>query len=110
MALTAKLLNHYRKETGTVVYRYAVNGSAEEIKQYEEATGDNLKHDDSTGKPIYFTTRYVADNIKLRFTDKGQVITDDTDITKLQSLVQQYGVDVARLILSQNLTKPSADE
>lgn len=109
MALTAKLLSSYRKaETGKRVYRYLVNGNTEDIKSYEESVGDNLKLDESTGKPIYFTTRYVSDNIKLIITSEGNVVTDDTEISKLQSLVEQYGADVARLILMQT-SKPAED-
>jgi len=109
MPLTGKLLSSYRKkETGTVVYRYAVSGSAAEIKSYEESVGDQLKLDDSTGKPLYFTTRYVSDDIKILITAEGKAVTDDTEISKLASLVAQYGPDVARLLLMQK-NKPSAE-
>ena len=108
MPLTGKLVGNYRKKvTGTLVFRYTVNGTADEIKQYEEAVGDNLVLDDNTGKPLYFTTRYVADNIKLLITSEGKVATDDTEIAKLQSLVETYGVDVARLMM---LSKKSGSE
>jgi hypothetical protein len=100
MPLTAKLVGNYRKKvTGTLVFRYSVSGTTEEIEQYKEAIGDNLVLDDNTGKPLYFTTRYVADNIKLLITSEGKVATDDTEIAKLQSLVETYGVDVARLMM-----------
>lgn len=99
--LTAKLKSSYiKKETGNRVYRYVVSGSDSDIKAFKESVGDNLKLDDESGKPIYFATRYVSDNIKLLITSEGKVVTDDTEISKLQSLVQQYGIDVARLLLS----------
>lgn len=98
--LTGKLVSSYRKkETGTVVFRYAVSGSKEDIKAFEESMGDNLKLDDESGKPIYFSTRYVSDDIKLLITSEGKVVTDDTEITKLQSLIQQYGPEVAKLLM-----------
>jgi hypothetical protein len=100
--LTAKLVGNYRKKvTGTLVFRFQVNGTTDEIEQYKTIMGDNLVLDDTTGKPLYFTTRYVSDNIKLLVTSENKVVTDDTDIAKLQSLVQQYGADVARLIMLQ---------
>lgn len=100
--LTAKLVGNYRKKvTGTLVFRFQVNGSVDEIEQYKSVMGDNLVLDDTTGKPLYFTTRYVSDNVKLLITSENKVVTDDTDIAKLQSLVQQYGADVARLIMLQ---------
>ncbi len=100
--LTAKLVGNYRKKvTGTLVFRFQVNGTNDEIEQYKSVMGDNLVLDDTTGKPLYFTTRYVSDNVKLLITSENKVVTDDTDIAKLQSLVQQYGADVARLIMLQ---------
>lgn len=100
--LSAKLVGNYRKKvTGTLVFRFQVNGTAEEIQQYKDCMGDNLVLDETTGKPLYFTTRYISDNIKLLITSENKVVTDDTDIAKLQSLVQQYGADVARLIMLQ---------
>ena len=103
--LTGKLVSSYRKkETGTRVFRYAVSGTQDEIKSYEESMGDNLKLDDESGKPIYFTTRYVSDNIKLLITSEGNVVTDDTEVSKLQSLVEQYGPEVAKLVL---MSKPN---
>lgn len=100
--LTAKLVSNYRKKvTGTLVFRFVVNGSAEEIQQYKDCMGDNLVLDTTTGKPLYFTTRYVSDNVELLITSENKVIVDDTHIAKLQSLVQTYGPDVARLIMLQ---------
>lgn len=100
--LTAKLVGNYRKKvTGTLVFRFQVNGTAEEIEQYKTIMGDNLVLDETTGKPLYFTTRYVSDNVKLLVTSENKVVVDDTEIAKLQSLVETYGADVARLILLQ---------
>lgn len=105
MALTARLLSSYRKrETGNTVFRYLVNGTDKDIQQYTESVGDNIVLDPETGKPVFFTTRYVSDNIKLKITSNNNVIVDDTDVAKLQSLVEQYGPDVARLIMMN--TKP----
>ena len=100
--LTAKLVSNYRKKvTGTLVFRFQVNGTAEEIQQYKDCMGDNLVLDNTTGKPLYFTTRYVSDNVKLLITSENKVVVDDTEVAKLQSLVQTYGPDVARLIMLQ---------
>jgi hypothetical protein len=110
MALTAKLLNSYKKrETGNTVFRYLVAGTDKDIQQYTDCAGDNLVLDDNTGKPIFFTTRYIADSIKLIVTSNNNVVADDTEISKLQSLVEQYGADVARLIMMNTKTVPSAE-
>ncbi len=108
MPLTAKMSGTYVKSTGTRVFRYQVNGSADEIQKYKDCQGDNLVLDDNTGKPLYFTTRYVSDNIKLLITSQNKIATDDTEIAKIQSLVETYGIDVARLMLS--ASKPSGSE
>lgn len=100
--LTAKLVGNYRKKvTGKLVFRFQVNGTNDEIQQYKDCMGDNLVCDDTTGKPLYFTTRYVSDNVKLLITSENKVVVDDTEIAKLQSLVDTYGADVARLIMLQ---------
>ena len=41
----------------------------EELEQYATAQGDDLVLDDESGKPLFFTTRYISDNIKLIITE-----------------------------------------
>jgi hypothetical protein len=106
MALTAKFDGSYKKRTNQNgqsvllnVFRYHVNGTEEELKNFEEAQGDNYRTTDETNVPLFFTTNYVSDNVNLIITDKGNVVVDDSDITKIQSMVQTYGESVARLLL-----------
>lgn len=107
--MKAKLLRSYRKkETGTRVFTYSVSGTQQELDKYADAQGDNLVMDEQTGKPLYFTTRYIADDINLLITSDNKVVTDDTEFAKLQSLVEQYGIDVARLIMLKS--QPSSAE
>lgn len=87
------------QDTVITVFRYTVSGSAEDIKQYEEAQGDNLVIDDKTGKPLYFTTNYISDNVELTITENGKVVVDDSEFAKLKSLIDTYGEGVARLML-----------
>lgn len=108
MALTAKLAGSYRKpSTGNKVFRFLVSGTDAELLEFETIQGDNYKVDAETGKPMWFNTRYVGDNIKLLITNNNRVVADDTEMSKLQSLVEQFGADTARLILMQ--TAKSAD-
>ena len=101
--MKASFLSSYRKskigQNPVVVFRYAVEGSEEDIQKYSEIQGDNLVLDDKTGKPLYFTTRYISDSINLIITENNRVVADDSEIVKLQSLVQTYGLDVAKLML-----------
>lgn len=107
--MKAKLQGSYRKkDTGNRVFRYVVSGTQQELDLYAECVGDNLVMDDTTGKPLYFTTRYIADDINLIVTSEKKVVTDDTELSKLQSLVEQYGIDVARLIMLKS--QPSTEQ
>lgn len=102
MALTAKLVGSYRKElSGTKVFRFVVSGTEKELETFETAQGDNYRLDDKTGKPLWFNTRYIGDNVNLIITSNNKVVADDTEMSKLQSLVEQFGADTARLILMQ---------
>ena len=110
MALKAKFHGNYRKSTivnGTptviTVFRYTVDGSEKELQEYEEIQGDNYKVDDKTGKALYFTTRYVMDNVELTVSENSdgdkRIVVDDSEFAKLQSIVDTYGESVARLML-----------
>lgn len=102
MALIAKLAGSYRKPvTGTKVFRFLVSGTPTELQSFETAQGDNYRVDAETGKPMWFNTRYVGDTVSLIITSNNQVVADDTEMTKLQSLVEQFGAETARLILMQ---------
>ena len=102
MALKAKLVGSYRKPvTGTKVFRFNVFGTETELQEFESAQADNYRVDETTGKPMWFSTRYVGDNVDLIITSNNQVVADDTEMSKLQSLVEQFGADTARLILMQ---------
>ena len=108
--LTAKFQRKYRKQiTGTTVFVYQVSGSEKELEQFQTAEGDNYRLDEQTGKPIWFTTRFIDDNIELEITQNNRVVAKDDELSKLQSLVQQYGVDVAKLVMLQKSMKTSAE-
>jgi len=108
--LQAKLNGSYRKAvTGVKVFRFTVSGTEQDLKAYEDAQGDSYRLDEKTGKPLWFTTRYIADNVNLIITDNNNVVADDTELSKLQSLVQQFGPDVARLVLMQKSAPTSAE-
>lgn len=97
--LTAKLDGSYRKAiTGTKVFRFVVSGSESEIEAYKSAQEDNFRTDED-GKPLFFSTRYLSDNIKLIITENNNVVVDDTEYSKLASLVDQFGAETARLII-----------
>ena len=83
------------------VFRFNVTGTDAELQEFETAQGDNYRLDDVTGKPLWFTTRYTGDTVQLIITKDNNVIADDTEMSKLQSLVEQFGAETAKLILMQ---------
>lgn len=98
--LTGKFQRKYRKPgTGTTVFIYQVSGNEKELQQLEEAQGDQYRLDENSGKPLFFTTNYIDDNISLIITENNKVVADDSEIAKLASIVGQYGADVAKLLL-----------
>jgi hypothetical protein len=110
MALIAKFQRKYRKAvTGTTVFVFNVTGSEKELEAFQEAEGDNYRLDDKTGKPIWFSTRFIDDSVNLVITENGKVVADDSEMSKLQSLVEQFGIDVAKLIMLQKSMKTSAE-
>jgi hypothetical protein len=114
MPLKAKFHGNYRKSTTVngvptvlTVFRYTVDGSEKELQQYEEIQGDNFKIEDKTGKPLYFTTRYVADNVELVISENSdgdkRIVVDDSEYAKLQSIIDTYGESVARLMMMKGM-------
>lgn len=87
--LTATLHGYYVKN-GRNVYRYLVNGTKEELEQYEEAQGTNFRKYENTeddddklnGTPLFFSTRPEGKSINLQITQNGRVIVDK-DVVKV---------------------------
>lgn len=110
--LIAQFVSSYKKpalvagKPATVVFRYTVSGSEEELKDYKDIQGEkNYRVDKDNGRPLWFTTRFFSDRVKLiittnESTGERRIVADDSEITKIQSIVQTYGADVARLVLS----------
>lgn len=88
--MRAKFLGSYRNANGNLVFRYEVSGTVTEIENYKVSQGDNYRESDTTGKPLYFTSRYVGDNAKLIITSKGKVVADMSELEQANSLIAQF--------------------
>ena len=89
--MNAKKLNSYRSQkTGNIVYRYEVSGTVTELENYKVSQGANYVESDTTGKPLWFTTRYAGENAKLIITGKGNVIADMSEYEQANSLIAQF--------------------
>ena len=88
--MKAKFLGSYRNGNGNLVFRYEVNGTATEIENYKVSQGDNYRESDTTGKPLYFTSRFVGNDAKLIITSKGKVVADMSELEQANSLIAQF--------------------
>lgn len=96
--MNATLKGSYRNAKGTLVFLYAVVGTAAELEKYDKAQGDNLRKagpNDERGIPegtrLWFTTRTIGEKGKLIITAKGRVIGDMSAFEMQANLAEQFG-------------------
>lgn len=92
------------KWAGKTVRVYLVSSkSDEELQQYEEAQGINLKHDDDTGKPLWFTTdAFIPSTVPLEWNyDGSRVYAKFDTVSKIQSAVDSLGTGLLAQSFSQ---------
>jgi hypothetical protein len=87
----AKLLRSYRKEGGKLVFVYGVSGATKDVEAYVKAQGTNLRRDEKTQQPLFFTPRGFGESGKLIVTDEGRVFPDMSAFDMAASLASQYG-------------------
>lgn len=98
------MLRTYRKAgTGNPVFVYGVSGTDAQLEEYKSAQGENLREDDKTGQPLFFTTRFVGKSANLIITSKGGVVADTSAFDQAASIAAQYGGN-----LGQELAKTAA--
>jgi len=86
--LKATRLRHYVSKKGNTTFVYLVNGSDSQLEAYRDAQGANFREfqdeqnpdNPLNGKPVYFTTRALQQEIELEITSNGNVVVaEDTD-------------------------------
>ena len=82
--------NYRKQETGNIVYVYAVSGNASDLEAFAQAQGDNHTVDEESGKPLFFSTRFIGDNATLGISRNGKVFADTSEFDKAASLCEQY--------------------
>lgn len=97
--LTGKFVRSYPKTGGSTVFVYQIDGTPEELKQVEEIKGDGHRLDSNTGKPLHFTAFFAGDKCNFQITENNKFVVDNSKAERLKSLVDQYGIDVAKLML-----------
>ena len=89
--LKLKFKRSYRSQSGKTVFTYQVTGKTADIESYKEYCGDNLREDDSTGAPLYFTTQFAGENATLAPNQDGtKFYVDRSEDDKINSLIEQH--------------------
>lgn len=86
-----KLIRSYRSKNGNPTFVYSVSGNANDLAALKEAQGEFYREDETTGSPLWFTTRCVGDNGKLIITTNGKVVPDMSAYDQAASIAAQYG-------------------
>lgn len=89
--LRAKIDGNYRSKNGHDVFRYLVSGTPAELAAYKAAVEEDgdFYREDEKGTPLFFTINYSGDVVNLIITTNGNVVADNSDIVKLESMVAQ---------------------
>jgi len=94
----------YVNGKGNIVFRYIVEGTEAELKDYKAVKGDFYREDKETKAPLYFTTLAGGNVEELRKTSDGKDFTiDDTEAARFQSLVAQHGIEWACITMNKPL-------
>lgn len=71
-------------------FRYIVQGTKEELAQYEEIKGEYHRTNEQ-GEPLFFSQNFLGQACALKFTQKGDNVYPDTS-----------ELDIAKNLISQN--------
>jgi len=89
--LKLKFKRSYRSQSGKTVFTYQVTGKTGDLESYKEYCGDNLREDDSTGAPLYFTTQFAGESATLAPNQDGtKFYVDRSEDDKINSLIEQH--------------------
>lgn len=86
-----KLIRSYKSNKGNTVFVYGVTGTPEQIEAFAKAQGENHRVDETSGTPLWFTTRCVGQSGTLIITSNGKVVADMSAFDQAASLASQYG-------------------
>lgn len=85
---------------GKIVHRYTVSGSESELALYKSIQGSNLREDENTGQPFYFTSDPTIGKVAelaFNYDNSGFYVKNDERL-KMESLAQHYKVDMSQAI------------
>ena len=86
-----KLERSYRSKNGNPTFVYGVTGNASDLAAYKSAQGEFYREDETSGQPLWFTTRCVGQVGTLIITTNGNIVPDMSAFDQAASIAAQYG-------------------
>tara|TARA_R110000751_G_scaffold101174_3_gene195237 strand:- start:5 stop:400 length:396 start_codon:yes stop_codon:yes gene_type:complete len=86
-----KLERSYRSKNGNPTFVYGVSGNANDLSAYKSAQGEFYREDETSGTPLWFTTRCVGQTGDLIITTNGNIVPDMSAFDQASSIASQYG-------------------
>lgn len=104
--LTIEFRRNYPKRstdgTAKTIFVYAVKGTPEQLAKYKASKGEFYREDKDTEEVLMFSSRFVGKAAQLVETSKGEFVPDTSEIEQLASLINQFGIDVAKTVVGKN--------
>jgi hypothetical protein len=112
--LKAKFRNAFITKKGSKRFSFVIDptvATPEELEAFQASQGEYYSETDN-GEPLWYTPSFVADEVTLKFSAKGSVYADTSEIDKIVSFAKSQGIDLSaglqEKLLSAMLGKSSA--
>lgn len=96
----ATFVRSYKSKKGNTTFVYNVSGNEANLAKYKQIQGDFYREDETSKKPLFFTTRFVGDNVSLIITPNDKIVPDMSEFDKASSLANQYGGNLGQALAS----------
>ncbi len=96
--LNATFQRSYKSKKGNTTFVYVVTGSEANLAKYKTIQGDFYREDEASKKALFFTTRFVGDNVSLIITPNDKIVPDMSEFEKANSLASQFGGNLGQAL------------
>ena len=97
MALHAKYKSEYTNANSVKMFVYTINGTKEELAEYETSKGEYLRHCDKTQLPLYIT-KFSAPDGPFKLSSKGNWFIDNSEQQRKIAHARALGIDVEKIM------------
>ena len=91
--MKAKFSSNYKKSDNNGGYRnvfvYTVNGSQQEIAEYQETQGVNYRENDN-GQPLFFSNTFAGTGVNLIKTQSGRYTVDTSAFAQAEGMLSNF--------------------